>query len=317
MKNNKNQPGVMEEQEDSTNESKGRKKVKTFPKAMEFKSFFLSGWVFAYNTKYDMKFSAQSDFFSLSHYQRDETSFVLSVKGKEMIIDPGLFSYDENKVYTYYRSSSAHNMLVVEGLPDDVDLNNTGLSGITRQYRAKAKNSPEVFGVEMTNPHYKKYGVDIRRQFLFPGENEIVVRDVVESSEPRQYLQLFHLAPGAKVSQEGDHLLITWEGMEQSLIIQSNHDSFKVIEGQEKPMQGWYFPSFKEMKPAPVLELKKMGAACIFSTYLTLATTEYSDQLFSKTVKKTKQLVSKLENADSRTLEYLPFPKRWKPARER
>jgi hypothetical protein len=80
-------------------------------------------------------------------------------------------------------------------------------------------------------------------------------------------------------------------------------------------MQGWYFPVFNEMEPAPVLELTKEGANCKFKTSITIGVQGVEKPARNKRAGNARRIISTLESTPQSTLVHLPFPKRWKPAR--
>lgn len=287
------------------------------PVKFSFDLFPLSGWFFAFDTLNGVKFCTQSDFHSLSHYQRDETSFVLTVGNQELIIDPGLYSYERSPVYDYYRSSRAHNMLIADSLPDVFDLKYTGLPGITR-YLIPDGDSAGNAAVELVNPHYRKSGIDISRQYIFPGEDGFLIRDIVHSNHRRHYRQLFHLWPGAQVKQEGQTLEISWENSEVSLVLISNFHNFRIIEGKNDTVQGWYFPGFNKMATAPVLELGMTLGNGNFETLVLIKTgRSFTDTSagFGATFQKVLQVTEALERLPRRELVHAPYPVRWRPER--
>jgi hypothetical protein len=283
-----------------------------------FDFFPQSGWVFARENRKQISFCAQSDFNSLSHYQRDEGSFTLTIGNQELIIDPGLYSYERSPVYDYYRSARAHNMLVAEGLPDLFDLELTGMSGITRYKEFNNEGGPGMAAFEMANPHYRKYGVDVHRQYAFTGQSGFMVRDVIESDKHSHFRQLFHLWPGAHVHQKGTTLELTWENINFSLVLNSNFDDFRLTEGEKDSLQGWYFPGFNQMAPAPVLELRKKIKNGNITTIILIKTgNDLSDT--SVNIRNNEKIAGKLiedmEQHPRRELIHSPYPVRWRPER--
>lgn len=285
-----------------------------------YEVFPLSGWFFAFDTLATVAFCTQSDFHSFSHYQRDETSFILKAGTQELIIDPGLYNYQNSPVYEYYRSSRAHNMLVVDGLPDVFDEKLTGFSGITRYAIGQEGDFNGKAAVELVNPHYQNFGVEIHRQYLFPGHNSILVRDVIESKERHTYRQLFHLWPGARVGEKGSSIEISWENAAYSIVLSGKFKDFRLIESASDPLQGWYFPAFNQMAPAPVLELVLKGKNCHFET-LVMIRNNNSGQVTSAEMKEIFKLAGtigeNLEKQPVRELIHEPFPARWKSSREK
>ncbi len=274
-----------------------------------------AGWIFAIDSLQNLRISAQSDFYSFSHYHRDETSLVISARKHELIIDPGLHSYSPGPVYNYYRSAEAHNVLVAEGIEDVPDPKLTGLAGITR-YFSHENGGKSVSAVEMTHPHYRKHGMEVYRQLIFPGGHEIVVRDMVKSRKKRIYKQLYHLWPGAKITGDGKNLVVSWEHHPYTLIISGNYQSYQIVEGRQEPLQGWYFPAFNKMEPAPVLELIRKDNHCLFTTRISVRIPGVAEIPLSKSEKSVKYAIETLESYPQRKLQHLPYPRRWKPQRK-
>ena len=313
MKNTENQDDTFTSHENTENHSGIANNPVLYSKKCQL--FPRSGWMYVYDTIHQVNIVAQSDFFGYSHYQQDETSFIITVAGNELIIDPGLYSYSPSPIYNYYRSPRAHNMLVVDGISDSVDFRVTGLSGITRHLMIPDENGSITGGVEMTHALYQKNGVDVHRQFIFPGDYEMVVRDVVRSKDKHTYRQLFHLAPDAMITQEGNTFIVKWSQHSNYLVIKSKFDSFRIVIGQNEPLQGWYFPSFNEIQPSPVLELIKEGADCELATSISIVLSGAEKPVQIQMAGATRSIISALESTEPRTLIHQPFPERWKPAR--
>jgi len=278
--------------------------------------FPVSGWAFIFDTIYGYNVVIQSDFFSYSHYHKDETSFILSVSGRELIIDPGLYSYKKNQVYKFYRSAYAHNVLIVDGADFKSNINNTGLSGITRFYIDTVGNKHTCGVIEMTHPHYLDLGVEIFRQIAFINDEEIVVKDIVYAKESHVYKQLFHLAPGAKVVRSDKRFIISWPDHPDTLVITSNEESFSIVTGQKEPLQGWNFPERYKMEKAPVLILEKRSDSCEFTTHINIYTPFNKNNISSSRDRQIKDLYSKIKATGRRDLIHLPFPERWKSLRD-
>lgn len=276
------------------------------------KVFPLTGWAYIFDTINKLSIVAQSDFFGLIHYHQDETSFIITADNHELILDPGLYSYLESPVNEYYRSVRAHNLLMIDSSEFELDLNNTGLAGITRFYKDSSNFNTSNTIIEMTHPHYCKIGSELFRQFIFPGGHEMIIKDIVNSAEPHTYNQLFHLGQNAVVTRSDSGFFVTWPDHPYTLKIKSNEENYRIISGQKNPLQGWYFPKFREIAEAPVLILQKKGAQCEFITRISIGIpgcpgiSEYDmDQ-------NVKLLLSKIETVKRKDLVHLSFPERWK-----
>jgi hypothetical protein len=286
------------------------------PLLNDLKIYPHSGWAFIRDSINKSVVIIHSDFFSKVHYQQDETSFLLNADGHNLIIDPGLYSYTPGtEFYKYMVSARAHNVLMVDNLEFEPDVAQTGLSGISRFYANDQGNTSTKGIIELTHPHYNKIGVEIYRQFAFPGNNLFIINDIANSDTTHVYSQLFHLAPGAVIMKTGDEFNISWPDHSHSLQIKSNEDDNLVVEGQKEPLQGWYFPEFLQPAPAPVLILMKTAKDLNFKTTIEVLNSDERPGISKKEESEIKSLYKKLENIDRTELKYQPFPKLWRPAR--
>jgi len=285
------------------------------PYSQKCKLFPLSGWMYVYDTVQKINIVAQSDFFSFSHYQQDETSFIIHVDSVELLIDPGLYSYAKSPVYSYYRSPRAHNVITVAQARDSVSYSNTGLSGISRYSLGSDSTGNFIGGVEMTHAHYRYLGIETYRQFFFPGKQTMVIRDIIDSKEKHTFHQLFHLAPNATITKKQGRFLIQWPNHPYYLIIESNAKKHKIIQGGNEPLQGWYFPSFNKMAESPVLVFKGKGKKCTFITRIFIGTPGYLQPDEAEIVEKYLLMQSGLDSVKRKTLVHQHVPARWKPNR--
>jgi hypothetical protein len=291
--------------------------IKNLPSSNDFKVYPLSGWAFIHDSLHKSTVIIQSDYFSLAHYQQDETSFILNVDGHDLIIDPGLYSYTPtSKFYEYMRLARAHNVLMVDNKEFDPETKNTGLSGIVRFYTNHEKGSSPKGIIELTHPHYNKIGVEVYRQFAFTSDNEMVINDLAISLGDHNYSQLFHLAPEAIINKTENGFNISWPDHPYYIMMTSNEENYRIVEGQEEPQQGWYFPEFNKVAPAPVLILEKSGRNCTFMTKIEICSSKEKYRKSGKSEKESDLLFQMLLTMERRKLEHVPGPQRWKPARK-
>jgi len=278
--------------------------------------FPASGWAYFTDDQKVISLIAQADFFSFAHYQQDETSFVLQAQGHDLIIDPGLFSYDRSSPFsTYMRSPYAHNLLIVDNQTFLKDLKTTGMSGITRYYLNTERSHP--YGIiEMTHPHYRWLNVEIYRQLVFTGRGLVVVKDITKADSTHEYSQLFHLAPGAVITEKNMAFTISWPDHPYCLEFTSNADEFEIAEGRENPKQGWYFPEFNMAWPSKVLILKKKGKGIIVQTKIRIYAAQKQARKPGKEEKDADLLFRKLESLERNRLTHNPVPEKWRPARK-
>lgn len=256
--------------------------------------------------------AVQSDFFSFGHYQEDDTSFVLSIGGYDLITDPGLHSYNRQPLDAYMRKARAHNVLIVDGKDFDFDLDNTGLSGITRfELEVPLDDGLPLGLVELTHAHYSQMGVAFHRQFGPIGERAFLIRDLVKTESPHEYSQLFHLRPKAEIKQTANGVFrIQWHDWQGVLWMKSTADDYRVVRGQINPVQGWLFPEKGESVKAPVLILKDKGRGLVFQTVLLAAAANESPDWHALR-KASKRLVNDIETKPRSELKRMPQPPQW------
>ena len=281
-----------------------------------FKIFPKSGWaIFRDKWPPDIYVSIQSDFHSFGHYQEDDTSFILTAFGHDLVIDPGLHTYDKNPIDIYMRKARAHNVLIVDDIDFNFNLANTGLSGITRFAVNKDSTRKWRAVVELTHSHYEHLGVKIYRQFGQIGDASFVIKDIIESNKPHKYTQLYHLAPGAKIEPKaGNTFKISWKAHDCIIWLKSDFDSYDIIEGSMNPVQGWYFPKFGISVPQPVLRLNRKAASGEFVTLLRVAGNGEEPD-WEELQTKGRGMSSVIGKLPRRTLERRPVPPRWRPPR--
>ena len=279
------------------------------------KIFPLTGWAF-FNSKppSTIRTVIQADFFSYGHYQEDETSFVIYDSIFELIIDPGIHSYNKTPLDIYMRKSRAHNVLIIDDEDFERNFKNTGLSGITK---CAINENPDLDWkaiVEMTHPHYNRLGVNVYRQFGQINDSSFIVKDMAISSEKHNYSQLFHFAPEANIQEIKGGFLITWPYHNYKIWLFSVHDSYEIIIGDKSPYQGWYFPKLNDAVPAPVLYLNKAADTCIFMTSLVISSNvKLPDTSYLSM--EADIMFKEFEMTPRKALVQQPYPKRWGPRR--
>ncbi len=275
--------------------------------------FPIGGWALFRNswslpTEKQIYAAVQSDFFSFGHYQEDDTSFVLTAGTQDLVIDPGLHSYNWTPEAIYMRKARAHNVLLIDDRDFEFDLKDVGLSGMTRYQIVEREDGANSAIVELTHGHYEEMGVTLYRQFAMIGEGVFLVRDLMESASKHEYAQLFHLAPSAQIVAMGQGLIrIRWPEHSWILWLKSEYDEESVVEGETDPLQGWMFPSFGKSLAQPVLRLTKHGDSIDFTT-LIVTTQEPEEPSWKQWLTRSKELVSALESMPRMPRRRAPVP---------
>jgi Heparinase II/III-like protein/Heparinase II/III N-terminus len=220
---------------------------------------FRDGWDPAAKTGTVAHFKATH--FSRVHYHADETAFEIFAHGRELIVQPGVFSYvSDDPFQRYQRSPSGQNVLVV----DDDDTVETKPSAGSRIVGHGSDRN--IVWVQGTHENYERLGVSsLVRTFAFARPDTFIVIDHVQADESHEYAQHFHLDPDlARPRVVGDRTVVASIDGGPSLTIAAGTrpDRIETPRGvtDGSARKGWYFPDFRVKKPATDVVLRRSAA---------------------------------------------------------
>jgi len=207
-------------------------------------------------------------YYSAAHKQADELSFVLYDRGRLVLGDAGIWSYDEDDPYrSYARSSWAHNALIVDGESFDWRGQEPYGSGILA-----AGEGEGWHGLLGRNPLLAPRGLTHNRLVLWrPGVGAIVL-DRVESHTEHGYTRLFHLGPGMEVDRFAGTLLLEAPGFSGELRDWSEVlVDTEIVHGRGLPDPlGWTFPTDQEREPVWVVAMTARARSAVLVSVLSL-----------------------------------------------
>jgi hypothetical protein len=164
---------------------------------------------------------------------------VIAYAGRDLLIDPGIYSYDQPLSQTYFRKSEAHNVLLIDGQeqlqsdPKVIAWSSTDVADFA---------CGEIFG----------NGLRHRRSVLFVKPDYWVIVDHVLGEGEHELTRLFHF-PLGEVLAEGTAVRTAFaEGT--NLIVQPVDDA------QLEMLKGWVPTAGAEAKEAPVAAYVKRCA---------------------------------------------------------
>jgi len=204
-----------------------------------------------------------------THRQADDLSFVMSNRGNEILIDPGVYSYKEDPGRDYVLSAAAHNTVII---------NNKTYSGWNTTLDNFITNDSFTY---FTATHHNFEGFTFERHLIYLANNMVIVIDNIKSKlldnqkTEHEFQQIFHFSPKLKI----DNTNVT--KYNYSLILDSENNpvlkvaqlgktpvGIEIIKGQENPMQGWHSTEHAKLIPSPTLVSKKQGNNALFVTAL-------------------------------------------------
>lgn len=173
-----------------------------------------------------------------------------------MVVDSGgPYSYGSYERESYFSSSKAHNVIVVDG--QDLSGGAKYIASGVDEYSSWVTASSSLGEVEHT------------RSVVVIDEGVVVIRDLIVADEMHTYELLFHMPPSAEVSA-GEVTVADFEG--SSLYVKSSSSRPlipEVIEGVRQPeLQGWVTPDTLTMVESPVLSYTFNGRGQEIFTFL-------------------------------------------------
>jgi hypothetical protein len=197
-----------------------------------------------------------------AHAHADMLSFVLSVRGKQFLIDPGTYGYHFKgpKWRNYFRGTTAHNTLTVEQM-DQADSGGAMMwlnkpTGYTTTWRV----SDERDQFEGWHDGYLRLRENpvkhIRRVTLDKTRRCFEISDRIDANQPARVDLYFHFHPGVELRLSGNRAVATRDGDTITLDL-PEHTRLDIHRGdREKPL-GWYSPYFGIIEPTNTLVVSR------------------------------------------------------------
>jgi hypothetical protein len=198
-----------------------------------------------------------------AHGHADALAITLSVAGEECLVDPGTWSYwQEQKWRDYFRGTSAHNTVRVDGVDQSVS---GGRFMWLRKAAARIERmprSPADFDFRGSHDGYLRLADPVRHQrsVRFSGAT-LVVSDELAAGKPHLLEQFWHFAPGLHLSLAGTGLLVRGKAFEMQIQVKGHGLTLELVRGRENPPLGWYSRSYEAKEPCHVLKITTLSNA--------------------------------------------------------
>ncbi len=200
-----------------------------------------------------------------AHGHADALALTLSVGGEECLVDPGTYSYwQEPKWRDYFRGTSAHNTLRIDGLDQSVSggrfmwLKKAGAS-IERM-----PQSPQEFDFRGSHDGYQRLPDPVRhmRSVRFDAATAtLVVRDEVAARKHHQAEIFWHFAPGLDVRLNSAGLHVRGKRFALQMHAHGSDLKLELVRGHENPPLGWYSRCYEAKQPCDVLKISTVSSA--------------------------------------------------------
>jgi hypothetical protein len=203
-----------------------------------------------------------------AHGHADALAFTLSAGGLPILVDPGTFAYHtERRWRDYFRGTSAHNTVRVDGEDQSVPAGNF----LWLQHAQATVESFESLpdGVRMVAHHtgYERLADPVRhrRTWIYERkEKRLRITDEIECRGPHGLEWFWHFAPGCGVSVGANTLVARREGVILTMTFPSTLAS-RLQTASEHPPLGWYSSALDRKQPAitAVMQMHASARICL------------------------------------------------------
>ncbi|MBE2260094.1 MAG: alginate lyase family protein [Rhodobacteraceae bacterium] len=195
-----------------------------------------------------------------AHGHADSLSICLSVSGEPCLIDPGTYSYwADQRWRDYFRGTSAHNTVRVDGLDQSVS---GGRFMWTRKAVSRVLRSPSSsarFCFKGAHDGYRRLPdpVEHIRTVEFDADRSILI--VIDSVSGRcRHLieQFWHFAPQVKVDGAEKRAVIRGTSFSIAAEFSGSDVTLDLHRGSEDPILGWFSDSYEMKQPTTTLRVR-------------------------------------------------------------
>jgi hypothetical protein len=185
-----------------------------------------------------------------AHGHADALSFILSVGGREILIDPGTYAYHNNRKWRdYFRGTSAHNTLCVDGQDQSVPGGSfMWLKKADAKCRLWEENEKECRFIGTQNGYLRLPDPvrHTREIVLQQEENRILVTDTLECRGEHRIERFWHFAENCRVQQTESGLVVENRGITLNFQTLDDPEQVAIRVGQESPPCGWISRRYDE-----------------------------------------------------------------------
>jgi hypothetical protein len=194
-----------------------------------------------------------------AHGHADALSFTLSVGGREVFVDPGTYAYHTQERWRdYFRGTSAHNTLRVDGFDQSVPGGNFMWMRHARAGCSLWLSSTEKDSFEGWHDGYARLEDPVKHRRLVELDKRartILVEDTIEAADEHEIELFFHCAEDCQIEAvEGGYLVGRDDVPAVKLLLPVVEGaSAEVHRGSLAPILGWVSRSFDVRLPASTI----------------------------------------------------------------
>jgi len=200
-----------------------------------------------------------------AHGHADALSLNLSVGGEECLVDPGTYSYwQEHKWRDYFRGTSAHNTVRIDGLDQSVPGGRFMWLKKARASIERMPQSPHEFDFRGSHDGYERLADPVRhlRSVRFDAATStLTVRDELAAKKHHQAEIFWHFAPGLDTRLTSTGLHVRGQRFALQMHAQGADLKLELVRANENPPLGWYSRCYESKQPCDVLKITTVSSA--------------------------------------------------------
>jgi len=217
--------------------------------------------------------------FGLAHQHEDKLHFVLYAQGRELIIAPGNYPYDTSPWRKYHIGSFAHNVVHVDGEPQNRRRLKGQTSVVSEPLPHEWRTDPKYdYASAVYDDGFGSRSEKIAghcREILFVKPDYWVVIDTLRPRDDRPHLYeaFFHTdaqPEEAAMAPETDLFTTKFKGGNIVIAPATGMDiKGKIIAGEEQPnVQGWVKCGAYDVRPAATAVYTRQGKGVVTMAYV-------------------------------------------------
>jgi hypothetical protein len=200
-----------------------------------------------------------------AHGHADALALTLSIGGEECLVDPGTYSYwQEPKWRDYFRGTSAHNTVRIDGLDQSVSGGRFMWLKKARASIERMPQSPHEFDFRGSHDGYERLADPVRhmRSVRFDAASAtLTVRDEIAAKKHHQVELFWHFAPGLDVRLNSAGLHVRGKRFALQMHAHGADLKLELVRGNENPPLGWYSRCYESRQPCDVLKISTVSSA--------------------------------------------------------
>ncbi|WP_371764730.1 alginate lyase family protein [Massilia sp.] len=200
-----------------------------------------------------------------AHGHADALALTLSIGGEECLVDPGTYSYwQEPKWRDYFRGTSAHNTVRIDGLDQSVSGGRFMWLKKARASIERMPQSPHEFDFRGSHDGYERLADPVRhmRSVRFDAASAtLTVRDEIAAKKHHQVELFWHFAPGLDVRLNSAGLHVRGKRFALQMHAHGADLKLELVRGNENPPLGWYSRCYESRQPCDVLKVSTVSSA--------------------------------------------------------